>query len=451
METTLKVLDPPMTAGGAAQSPGDLINRARKGRVLLAYTQAAVRAGTDRLVEVALRDPKASGPSGLARLAGESPDGDFRSSAGSLPEEAVRWVEAGDLFEKVASAAEKGARFDYAFCLDPWAACILSRLGNLLEGVAWIFVSDLKGRSKEDKAFWDSMEFWISTLRFHHIVPVEALIREAQGAAGAPSLENPSCREGGPGAHEETTGLTPAQSAETDPTNPYTGHRIQILPASSLGKPLTLKVSILLQHYGGGGSSYTRVFLDSLIRQKMPPEEIEVWVSTPEVAGDLAEYLRIFALAHPRPAIRPFDPGRSEGIPFRAPVVAVSDAGVILPETLLDEVSRDAGKDGIRHIPHVLIGREVAAHILTGNLDPVAHYEALRKAHVEARPEGRLADDPPRFLFGPRDLAGDLLARISQPSASSSSGLDPRSDAARPPSRPPDRLGDLVILGLPIL
>jgi len=100
---------------------------------------------------------------------------------GKTPEETLRWIAAGELYEELVRQKDKLA---LVVCLDPWAACQLSPGQNPRPEAAWAFVSDVRSRQAgEAKEYWQDMEDWIGRLAFDCIVDAETMLRTRKPAA----------------------------------------------------------------------------------------------------------------------------------------------------------------------------------------------------------------------------------------------------------------------------
>lgn len=133
-----------------------------------------------------------------------------------------------------------------------------------------------------------------------------------------------------------------------------------------------------------------RVFLDSIARQDHPIEKIEVCVAAPGNPDGLLEYLDLFRKTHPRISIAMAkvpeeiraNRGKMINAAFEAsaaPVVMAADCDLVLPPHFVRTMLAAHAPNRVSGCWRVPLDEVVTAHILTGNLDPVALFGELQK------------------------------------------------------------------------
>ena len=132
-----------------------------------------------------------------------------------------------------------------------------------------------------------------------------------------------------------------------------------------------------------------RAFLDSVARQDYPLERIEICVATCGGADGVPEYLEQFKIAHPKLAVRrvdvPAEHRRNRGKMINAAfaqssagVVMAADCDIILPRHFVATVLQRHRADLLLGCWRTPLSPNVTAHVITCNLDPVKHFDALR-------------------------------------------------------------------------
>jgi len=132
-----------------------------------------------------------------------------------------------------------------------------------------------------------------------------------------------------------------------------------------------------------------RVFLDSIIRQAYPLDQIEVCVALPGNPDGVDEYLQLIRQIHPAlsiisvkvsEAIRK-NRGRQINEAFRestGDIIIVNDCDIVLPKYFCERIQRGYHHEAVIGCWRTALSPEVTAHILTGNLDPVENFELLK-------------------------------------------------------------------------
>jgi hypothetical protein len=147
-----------------------LLGQARKGKVILLTAGAPAKQGiVDALVR---KFETASVLSGTNRI-----DRSL-SVEGKIPEETLRWIAAGELYE--------------ALVRENKVALLLSPGQNPCPDATWVYVSDLDLRKRQGaREYWEDMEAWIRNLPFDAFLEAETIGH----AAHAPSVSyDPSDR-----------------------------------------------------------------------------------------------------------------------------------------------------------------------------------------------------------------------------------------------------------------
>jgi len=79
---------------------------------------------------------------------------------------APRWIDAGGVYEDL---IEDRGSADFIFCLDPWAAQLLSRAKESAPEAKWVLVSD--PHPNEYLEYWKSLDRWLSSLPWSMVIP----------------------------------------------------------------------------------------------------------------------------------------------------------------------------------------------------------------------------------------------------------------------------------------
>lgn len=228
---------------------------------------------------------------------------------------ASAWIDTGALYEEL--VADRGSA-DFIFCLDPWAAQLLSRANEAAPEAKWILVSDLDQR---EGAYWQDLEHWYKSLPWTAVISRklwdQALERRKNPEAAALHAQQQ-------GAWQWKTIAPPAPER-----------------------------AVVFQVRYSGSFPHLKLFLESLARQQ---GRIRCRILACDPSEDLRRYLRWHAIAHPRIELEIAD-GPLDG-------VLELDDHLILP------VGRPLS-------PVATLNPEVTAQILTGNLDAFGHYEKL--------------------------------------------------------------------------
>lgn len=306
------------------------------------------------------------------------------------------WIDAGEVYEDlIAQSPEQG---DIVLCLDPWAAQLI-RDDDAATGAKWFVVSDVNVRkpgSHED--YWGQLEEWLERRPFTGIISRDAW-EEALGLDSGDGHAAPSGHSRRSGAWQwKTMGEAPEPGA-----------------AESQAILFLVKYSGSLPHL--------RVFLDSLARQEMPKENLRVTILSSEPAEDLRQYLRWHALAHPTLAMEVLVTAGADDGPwsselnrsleaFSGALVVLTGDHTILPSRFSRVALNMAAADGRPALSAIPLSAEASAHVVTGNLDAVAHYEKLVDAF--SRKLEKSAGDAVRLVPPKAWLGGELgpLANI---------------------------------------
>jgi hypothetical protein len=307
---------------------------------------------------------------------------------------APSWIDAGSVYEELI-AADTSQPAGYVFCLDPWAAQLI-RDDDAQSGARWYFVSDLDSRKDlSHEGYWEQLAEWLARRPFAGIIAKEAwddVLRSAPVAAAAEDRP-PAIHLQKPGAWQWKTF------------------------SHSSGRPMAAEDVIVFLVKYGGSIPHLRVFLDSLARQEYPNEAVRTTILTPEHTRELETYLRWFGLAHPTLKIDTLVITDSGNAPWKGTLdrllrslpdalVVLGTDRAILPKTFA-RVSRDnSKKDPLPSISGVPMSAEASAHVITGNLDAVANYEALLTAfssEAKASPSESLRLIPKALWKGGRD------------------------------------------------
>jgi len=284
---------------------------------------------------------------------------------------ASAWIDAGLVYEGFADTIQSNGVPDTVFCLDPWAAQLRSRAGEIAPRATWILQSDLDDRKgRERREYWEQLEEWFKSLSFSAIFP-----KSAWDEVLAPSGEPPP-RSGAPELFAQKPGA-------------WRWRRLTAPPQAA---------SVILLSRYSGSLSHLRVLLDSVVRQEGAREGTGIVILAGDEGEDPRTYLKWFEIAHPR---QPASLIRTAGdwkadlnrVLGKAPSAVVVMAGdhAVLPAGFLGTVRRGACP-AIVGIPASL---EASAHILTGNLDAVQKYETLLASFFR---EGKARPDAARVV-----------------------------------------------------
>jgi hypothetical protein len=405
-------------------------------RVLLLSTEGA--SGLSTAVEKQLKDHGEESGSLLTfhQLVGEGAwDGHDDER---IPPETKAWIGAGDLFEKLIAYLAQDEAPDTILCLDPWAAQILPRGISLASQSEWIFISDLEMRiAGSDSQYWQGIQEWTNDLPFDRVVslnelgidPRETDVRqEVTLPPFVPIEESPKRKDPSP----------PLASAPS-----WRWKRILPNGDSRPGAP-ALAVDFILFHRTS--SLHLRAALDAIARQEDPSTKIQVLVLSRGATEPLGDLIQYFSRAYPRLTLRMEEVTSLEadsaalfqGLRMsRAPhCVALMDDGILVPSDFVKRLSVGATRQpSVLRLGRVVLDAETAAHILTGNLDPVPHYAKLL---MTSRERGALARNPMVVLRGGE---GDGLPELARRLSAWSRSEDDLSECTADP--------DGVILSLP--
>lgn len=300
---------------------------------------------------------------------------------------APAWIDAGLVYEDLARSAESLGSLDYVFCLDPWAAQLRSRAGEIAGHATWILVSDIDDRNRaEEREYWEQLQHWFQGLSFSAIIPK----RVWDQALVAPEAPAP-----------------PAPESTLFAQKPGAWRWRRLTPG-----PGTASVVALIRY--SGRLAHLRVLLDSLIRQEGSREGMRLVVLAGAEGEDPRATLRWFEIAHPAhpiALIRTSEEWKTElnrvlSETPGATVVMIGDHA-ILPARFLDIV-RQGAHPPVLGVP---VNLEATAHIVTGNLDPIQNYDTLLQSFMAHRKTAGVSARiiPPNAW---KDEAGDPASRL---------------------------------------
>lgn len=152
-----------------------LLAEAGQGTALLLTHRSLRRVenGGERLRELLCTDDDAR-PAGRAIL--ESSD-----RLGHAP----AWIDAGVVYEEL---LEDRGSADFIFCLDPWAAQLLSRAKESAPDAKWVLVTDPTTEGTGE--YWEALDRWLGSLPWSMIVPRDLIGRRKSAAVGNFVLQN---------------------------------------------------------------------------------------------------------------------------------------------------------------------------------------------------------------------------------------------------------------------
>jgi hypothetical protein len=364
-----------------------LLCEAEKARVLVLSRHGVVR--VEHRIADAVRDLEQDEERRPGKGSREILAGDSTEDVGHGP----FWIDAGSVYEDLLSLGSDTA--DIIFCLDPWAAQLI-RDEDAASGARWYIISDLGSRkSVSYEEYWGQLEEWFERRPFAGIILREAWI-EALGS---------------------------------EPTDPPADHAASI----HLQKPGAWQwrkisgTSEQLLHFlvkFSGSLPHLRVFLDSLARQDCPKDRLQATIVTSENSEDLRRYLRWHALAHPTLEVESVATPHLDRTLESHPgaVLVLTGDHTILPPRFARVTLERIAADGCPSLYGVPLSAEASAHVLTGNLDPVAHYESLLEAcsHTSSAEAVRLVP-PESWMGGELGPMGNIMAYVRE-----SEGARPR-------------------------
>ena len=131
-----------------------------------------------------------------------------------------------------------------------------------------------------------------------------------------------------------------------------------------------------------------RIFMQSIVRQDYPLDRIEVCVAAYGNPDGLFEYIGLLQMAHPKlriavaevPVEMAKNKGKQVNLAFArstAPVVMVTDCDLVLPTDFVRSMLREHRQEHVIGCWRTPMSIEVTAQIITGNLDPIAHFDIL--------------------------------------------------------------------------
>ncbi len=292
-----------------------------------------------------------------------------RDSAQELGD-ALAWVDAGSLYEALVKYVETSGPVDFIFCLDPWAAQLLSRAQELGSGIRWILVSDVPIRRTEGHPeYWDRMEEWFNTLPFFAIIPknlwdLAISVREDEHRHGM--VEGHSGR-----IHLESPGAWQWRRIGRAESSPHPGEDL---------------VFFCVRY--SGSLSHLKILLDSLARQDFPKNRLRAVILAREVGNELPDYLEWFGLVHADLQATQLSCSRElwetdlnevlGSVPGAC--VVVVDDHALLPDRFAIGVSEAVQEKISTALIGIPLSLEVSAQIITGNLDPISNYARLVQA-----------------------------------------------------------------------
>lgn len=329
----------------------------------------------------------------LWELCGRAPEAVAHGVTPELPAETLAWIEAGDLFEGLLAAAAKGYVFDHVFCLDPWAALIMTAGRRVFPKAKWYFVSDFEDRGRSGASdYWTNTGAWIRALPFDLEIPIAHLAADARRTPSWNRVAPPICAP-------ETRGITSAQKGtEQERLSRRWGATLTRQPETARLPAKALTVFILY----GGRLLNLRASLDTLARQECDTAGLSIRVVSSGSSEILSECLRHFSVAHPQ---IPWDwldagPGGNPSISALAPklftkpdgrLLVFTDDSTLFPVDFVKRVLGRGASGGHWPVQRITLPGEASAHVLTGNLDPVTHYEKLIAASLIGDPGKRQA------------------------------------------------------------
>lgn len=133
-----------------------------------------------------------------------------------------------------------------------------------------------------------------------------------------------------------------------------------------------------------------RIFLYSISRQNFPKDQFQVCIASPGNPDGLLEYLDLFKKVHPDldiqvasvPTEWRTNRGKMINAAFRkssGSLVMIADCDLVLPPDFFNRMASDQALGFVRGCWRTPLSEEITAHILTGNLDPVDHFEELKR------------------------------------------------------------------------
>ena len=357
-------------------------------------------------------------------LSGHPDPGEPNLSGSNDWASACKWIEAGRLFELLTREEAAGANYEHIVCMDPWVASILVGQDDLLSKASRHYVGDASKISKNEGGdYARELEEWLgATPPFDEPIDKRGIKKEVYSQPPTSAMKDPGPPpQVVPSSRDGSVPLLPRQptlSVSRDPMsgkswNSPLGRLVTFGPSRPKGDqgatasrthlkhPRNLRHPIHLNMLvvAPGDLLRLRVFLDSLIRQerqerrdKQDPKaaDMEVFIcirSGGTAPPELEPYLRILKVTHPEVRISLVENGGEGGIDKLLAGdpdgLLIIDGRCVLPrdfiQTVVTVMTLESGRS--RDFSHLLVHREVSAHVLSGNLDPVAHYEDLRQVH----------------------------------------------------------------------
>ena len=131
-----------------------------------------------------------------------------------------------------------------------------------------------------------------------------------------------------------------------------------------------------------------RMFLDSIVRQNYPLDRIEICVALPGNPDGVLEHIALLQRIHPLLSIVPVNVpetmrknrGKQINAAFHASsaqVVMASDCDLVLPKNFVQRILKEHQPEFVLGCWRTPLSAEVTAHIITGNLDAVEHFDTL--------------------------------------------------------------------------
>jgi hypothetical protein len=320
------------------------------------------------------------------------------SSAEIFGEDSVRdlgdapaWVDAGEVYEELIATIEGRGPLDFVICVDPWAAQLRSRAGEIAEDARWILIADPEGhrRGGANEGYWEFLDQWFETLSFTMILTEGVWDKVRKNS-------------------EQTRSRRTDDPVFLQQPGSWIWRRVS---------PRQLPPVLFLVRYSGS-LGHLRVFLDSLVRQADAGRSFRCVVLSGPVGDDARSYLRWFSIAHDHLSVDLVEITAPSADAWRvklgqllassgSPTLVLLGDHSILPNSFV----RTLQEGRVSYARGTLLSSEASAHIITGNLDPITNYDSLLRAHSGAQAEGAEGARvlSPEAWEGP---GGDTVSRI---------------------------------------
>lgn len=312
---------------------------------------------------------------------------------------APSWIGTGQVYEELIAKDESGVHVDYVFCLDAWAASIAAMKPEGIQRSKWVYVSDHNSlQNGPHSEYWGQMARWLVGVGFDAIVAKSVWDRVLSDAQGLAS----------PG------GRRPSERVHCSVLGAWQWLVYGMLPERE--QPRSGCITFLVR--SSGSVANFKTLWKSICRQDYDLSKVRVLALVPGHRDELASFLKWAGVAHNE--IRTdlinleessnsarIDQGPAQDSEFFA--LLASDR-IMLSRGTAQRLARARVSESV---PAVTLDLETSAHIITGNLDPVSHFDKLLQAFANTSPRAEAMRVIPRSALDNKGLKlGEQLMNL---------------------------------------